>query len=373
MSILRDSAVLMVAMASSIEMAYKKNSDFFLTLILHSDGVPLYKSKICSAWPILGAVVDLPPYARTKADNILLLGLWISRKKPNFHVILEKLSKILLKLKNVGLQMPKSNNIKIFLPLLVGDMPALSDMVEFVDHTAYYACMFCDTKGVYCHNGHCAIYPNDSQSELRTEKSFDRCALLAASNSRKRDETAGVKGFSAFRHILDVPLPHSLCIDGMHTVFLCHGRKLLVLYQAILSKVNVQYITEKLRSLRYILDIQGRPRGFSSVHKWKASEVRVFILFIGLPVLCHALPEDLFGDFAMYVVIQRLLHDQWRNSPPDSPRSLGHFVIDDTNSPPDSPRSLGHFVIDDTKQLYDMNILTDSVLCTQLRTVLLDK
>ncbi|CAF3123194.1 unnamed protein product, partial [Rotaria sp. Silwood2] len=50
-------------------------------------------SQNCNAWPILGAVLELPPYSRTRADNTLLLSVWIGKQKPNFNIIFEKLAK----------------------------------------------------------------------------------------------------------------------------------------------------------------------------------------------------------------------------------------------------------------------------------------
>ncbi|CAF3406677.1 unnamed protein product [Rotaria socialis] len=122
--------------------------DSFVSVMIHSDGIPLYRSKNCNAWPILGAVLELPPYSRNRADNTLLLALWIG-KKPNFSIIFEKFSERLFHLKNKGIEINNNNKIKIILPMLIGGMPALSTMVKFVEHNALYACMFCNTKGTY--------------------------------------------------------------------------------------------------------------------------------------------------------------------------------------------------------------------------------
>jgi hypothetical protein len=84
------------------------NPDFFFSVMLHSDGIPLYRSRTCSAWPILGAVVELPPFCRNRCDNILLLSVWIGKEKPSFDVILAKLSQQLMHLKDTGLEIEKS-------------------------------------------------------------------------------------------------------------------------------------------------------------------------------------------------------------------------------------------------------------------------
>ena len=70
-----------------------------------------------------------------------------------------------------------------------------------------------------------------------------------------RDGTMSFKGLSAFPEILDVPLPHSVVIDAMHTIFLCHSKKLLIQLQSFISKENLLKISQKLRSMSYIHDI----------------------------------------------------------------------------------------------------------------------
>ena len=291
------------------------HTEFFVSVMIHADGIPLYKSKNCSAWPILGAVLELPPLARARSDNVLLLAIWIGKKKPDFGKILEKLSDQFSDLKDIGIELDDQTKVKILFPMLMGDMPALSAMAQFVEPHAYYACMFCDTRGIYNHRGHCITYPFDNDAALRTTTTFRTHAELAASMQPRidRERTIGHKGLSAFSKILDVPLPHAAVIDPMHTVFLCHSKKLLIHLQTFISKDNLQKVSDKLRSMNYIHDILRRPRSISNVHRWKASEVRVFILYIGLPVLVEFLPEDESGDLAMYTVILRLLHDYWRN------------------------------------------------------------
>ena len=124
------------------------DQEFFVSLMIHTDGIPLYKSKNCNAWPMLGAVLELPPFSRTRADNILLLGIWIGKTKPNFDVVFKSLSKQFFLLKNEGIQINAKEKIKVLFPTLMGDMLALSAMVQFVEPHAFYACMFCNTKGI---------------------------------------------------------------------------------------------------------------------------------------------------------------------------------------------------------------------------------
>ena len=355
------------------------NPDFCFSVMLHSDGIPLYRSRTCSAWPILGAVVELPPFCRNRCDNILLLSVWIGKEKPNFDVILSKLSQQLMHLKETWRSKNRSSSgftcsecliscrvidmvivsssvcvdrqgeaefrchpfealstahyaktgtgeylkwtwrskwkskfIRVYFPMLMGDMPALSDMVKFVLPNAYFVCMFCKSKGIYSHEGHCIVYPSGTNAELRSHIDFDRAAQTSTGSARVlKEKLAGVKGVSAFKDLLDVPMPHSLVIDAMHTVFLCHSKKLLAHLQTRISKEDLQIISRRMRSLRYVHDVLRRPRAFGSVEKWEASEIRVFILYLALPMLVEYLSEEESGDLALYTVILRLLHDEW--------------------------------------------------------------
>ena len=48
------------------------HSSFFTSIMLHNDGIPIYRSRTCSVWPILGVVIELPPMARTRTQNVLI-------------------------------------------------------------------------------------------------------------------------------------------------------------------------------------------------------------------------------------------------------------------------------------------------------------
>ena len=49
----------------------------------------LYKSSKISMYPIVGAILNLPPHLRTKKENMILLGIIICNKKPDSNMFLE--------------------------------------------------------------------------------------------------------------------------------------------------------------------------------------------------------------------------------------------------------------------------------------------
>ncbi|CAF0960694.1 unnamed protein product [Didymodactylos carnosus] len=64
-----------------------KNENFFISLLLHGDGIPLYKSRHRPAWPINAIILELPPYARSSRKNVILLGRDVIRSFSMFFNI----------------------------------------------------------------------------------------------------------------------------------------------------------------------------------------------------------------------------------------------------------------------------------------------
>jgi hypothetical protein len=60
-----------------------------ITLILHTDGAPLIRTTKQSIWPLFASIVEIPPPVREYQKNIILLGLWSSKSKPNVNVFLK--------------------------------------------------------------------------------------------------------------------------------------------------------------------------------------------------------------------------------------------------------------------------------------------
>ena len=78
-----------------------------------------------------------------------------------------------------------------------------------------------------------------------------------------------------------------------------------------MSKDQLQTLSNRLREIKYIHDVLRRPKAFNTVSRWKASEIRVFVLFIGLPLMINILSPDDAGDLAVFTVIMRSMRDQW--------------------------------------------------------------
>ena len=82
-------------------------------------------------------------------------------------------------------------------------------------------------------------------------------------------------------------------------------------FSSLLTENQLITLSHRLRQIKYIHDVLRRPKAFNAVSRWKASEIRVFVLYVGLPLLIDILPQEEAGDLAVFTVIMRSMRDQW--------------------------------------------------------------
>jgi len=58
------------------------NHERVISLLISTDGIPLFKSSTISFWPVSFVILNLPPAIRMNSENIVLAGFWIGGKPP---------------------------------------------------------------------------------------------------------------------------------------------------------------------------------------------------------------------------------------------------------------------------------------------------
>lgn len=255
----------------------------YIKVQINIDGLPLSKSSNKQFWPILGYIVN-------SIYPVFAVGIFYGDQKPSS--VSDFLSEFIEEAKELcenGFTY-KNKNIKFYISAFVCDAPARAYILQVKNHTGYYGCSKCVVKGKYIENR--VVYLKTT-ANLRTNKSF-----RAKENPKHHLSSSPLE-------TLDINMVDDIPYEYMHLVCLGVMRKLILLWTKgkrrtfKLSQKDVKLIDESLSSVRKIVpkEFTRKPRSVREVEKWKATELRQFLLYTGPFVMQKILPSvhyDLF-------------------------------------------------------------------------------
>ena len=153
---------------------------------------------------------------------------------------------------------------------------------------------------------------DNPKGPIRTSENVKEDRIEAARRQKQgmgRYVVNGVKGPSWLSLLKHFDLVRGIAIDYMHGVLLGVQKLLLTLWFnptfskehfSIFSKVEI--IDERLNQILPTFEVKRLPRSISEHLKyWKASELRSFLLFYGLPTLYGLLPDNYFSHYTLFV------------------------------------------------------------------------
>ena len=259
-----------------------------INISMNIDGIPLFNSSKKSLWPILLSL-------NIKPDTVFVVTLTHSignNTKPTNHDYLKECLSELKDLENNGILY---NNIiiKINISAVICDSPARSMVKDVIGHSGFYSCDRCIQKGIRLDN---RIVFLELNSKKRTNSSF---------RSQLHEEHH--KGKSLFED-LNIDMITNFPIDYMHCACLGMMKKLLFIWLGKdkffkCKKYRISSILEMDSRIEYIKkiidsDIFNRKlRPVSCIAYWKATEFRLFLLYIGTIILKDLLPREYLEHF----------------------------------------------------------------------------
>lgn len=257
------------------------------------DGIPLFKSSQTTFWPILCRVTNI------KASTPFMVSVYCGTgKPPNCGNYLAPFLEEVHRLTANGMML-KGIHVSVILTSMVCDAPARSFVKAITGHTGYHACERCNQKGRYVAGR--VTFPR-LHAPLRTDSSF-----------RSQDDEHHHNGVSPFTS-LDVNMVKFFPTDYMHLVCLGVMRRLLKNwvcqgYGKRLSRLQRNQLNDSLResAKAFPTYFQRKPRGTEELDRWKASEFRTFLLYVGPVVLKSILPDALYNHFLLLHVALRIL------------------------------------------------------------------
>lgn len=259
----------------------------YIQVQINIDGLPLSKSSNKQFWPILC-------YIMNSNYPVFAVGIYYGDQKPS--CVSDYLREFIEETKDLSQNGFKFKNmtLKFYISAFVCDAPARAFILQVKNHKGYYGCSKCVVKGKYIENR--VVYLKTT-ANLRTNQTF-------------REK------LNPKHHLGDCPLetlPINLVDDipyeYMHLVGLGVTRKLILLWTKgkrrifKLSQKDIQKIDNNLSMVRRTVpkEFTRKPRSVREVEKWKATELRQFLLYSGPIVMQKYYLMHIMIYFCIYI------------------------------------------------------------------------
>lgn len=273
-----------------------------ITFDINVDGAQVFNNPYCniSIWPILTNFTNIKGLEKV----VLPISIFCSSKKPSS---LDFLNEFIEEYETIrhGLQIGSKLHT-LELKLIRLDIPAHSFLCSTISHTGYFSCFKCQIKGEYYANK--VIFPVvDDQIEKRTNQSF-----------RNQEQREHHVGESNLLQIDDLDMIEDIPIDPMHNVYLGVMKKQLWIWlfsnktdPGRLGDETINGITSMIKQIKGKLPVEFHRnlRSLDQMKKYKAKELRMFLLYIGPYVLKKFLSSSRFSHFMKLHTAIKILSD----------------------------------------------------------------
>ena len=297
-----------------------------LNLSVNIDGLPLFKSSSTQLWPIAVSVFEFEPF---------LVGIYCGNSKPPCDIYLREFVNELIELQDSFIVI-NDVNYKVNVYSFICDAPARALLKGIVCHSGFHSCERCTIVGKSISN-RIVFSVREEGVVLRTSQKFNSDEYFEKDvNGRSHQLSKTV-----LREVTSVNFINMFPLDYMHLVCLgCMRRLLYFLKETIkgttkgkLSANMLNQISEKLVALNGKLpsEFVRQPRTLTELDRWKATELRSFLLYTGMVALMGVVDSSVYKHFLSLSVAIRLLcesDDAMRNSNLENARQrIQYFVM----------------------------------------------
>ncbi|KAK7873667.1 hypothetical protein R5R35_013207 [Gryllus longicercus] len=263
-------------------------------LQINIDGLNLFKSGNKEFWPILCKVHYVPNIYKA-----FPVAIYYGVGKPsNLDQYLENFIAEIRELKR-GFEID-GKVLKINIHSFVCDRPARAFIKGIKGHGGYDSCERCTVHGIRYNRR--TIFPEDG--EKRTDATFRD--QLHDGHHVEETPLLQIDGLDLITHFV---------LDSMHLCFLGVMKKLLIYWlqdlRYKLGRRQRQILNNILEQLKIQIpcEFNRKPRTTEQIPNWKATEYKLFCLYLGPIILKDILPKVLYDHFMLFSTGCRILFD----------------------------------------------------------------
>ncbi|XP_047129218.1 uncharacterized protein LOC124809271 isoform X1 [Hydra vulgaris] len=300
-----------------------------LNLSFNIDGLPLFKSSSTQLWPIAVSIIEFDPF---------LVGLYCGESKPPCDVYLREFVNELLELQD-SLIVVNNVHYKVNIYSFICDAPARALLKGIVSHSGFHSCERCTIVGESI-SSRTVFSMREEGVVLRTSQKFKNDEYFEKDlNGRAHQHSKSV-----LRKVTSVNFINMFPLDYMHLVCLGCMRRLLYFLKGNikgtikgkLSANMMNQISEKLAALNGKLpsEFVRQPRSLTELDRWKATELRSFLLYTGIVALKGVVDSSVYKHFLSLSLAIRFLcesDDVLRNSNLENAQQLIEYFVINSN------------------------------------------
>jgi hypothetical protein len=261
-----------------------------IVLQFNVDGASIWESTQGTFWPILGRATNL---STVKLKAPFVVGLYYGLNKPKDY------DQLLTPFVDEMLELIESYSfddivIKVILQAIICDAPARAAVVGIKQHNGEVGCGKCVVRGTWL--GKMTFQSHDN--DLRTNENF-RLHIDEDHHNR-----------ISIIEKLPIDMVCQIPNDYMHLVLLGVMKKLVNTWIAVKTGY---FAAASLDSALNVIndvqpsDFQRKARSLKQFGKFKASECRTFLLYIGPVIFKGVLPPDVYEHFLLLHTSIRIL------------------------------------------------------------------
>lgn len=271
-----------------------------ISVQIHIDGISIYNNSLIQVWPIV-LKVNNPNY-ETKP---VVVALYCGDSKPKSA---NDYLKDLVEEANIFISdgiILNETKYSFKISCIIADSPARAFIKSVKNANGFFACERCTIEGITVN--HKRVYPC-MHCDLRTKKSFKKKKQAEHHLENTTSELVKLKQFDPVRDIV---------LDSMHTLYLGAMKnlleKLLIIkkHPARLKSSKVKILRKTMESISADIPVEFERKFFDidQVSKWKATQFRFFLLYIGPLAFKNVLSDNKFRHFLLLFVSCRILND----------------------------------------------------------------
>ncbi|KAJ8964072.1 hypothetical protein NQ314_005155 [Rhamnusium bicolor] len=270
---------------------YKLSDNACFELAVNVDGLSISTSTSSCFWPILAQIKSIDELK----DDVIVVALFFGTLKPeNSNEFLKEFVKESVLLVNNGI-LVHNKFYKFKISMLICDMPAKSFLLCTKGHNAYFSGTKYKTEGDFVNNVVC--FPEYENIKQRSDIEF-----------REQVDEEYHLGETVLTKLPDFDMVRNVPLDYMHLLCLGVVKRLLVhkTYGWVFARQpfkfsysNIKKISDLLSSLNKFIPSEfcTKTRSIEECKRYKATEFRLFLLYVGSVVFKSSLNPQFYSNF----------------------------------------------------------------------------